>query len=103
MERSYIEEQVMKNNIPIDSIIVKMSSEEAITPMRKSIKDAVPGVMEALGRSMETLKKTDKAIIVGVGNTSGVGDSKASSDAAKIWVNKNEKKLKKKKKDNDSL
>jgi hypothetical protein len=47
-ERFYIEDAIVKKNIPVDSIIVKMSNEEAITPMRKSIKDALPAVKESI-------------------------------------------------------
>lgn len=93
VERSYIENAAVEDNIPIDSIIVKMSHEEAITPMRKAIKDAIPGVMEAIERSLETVKRNEAAMIIGVGNTSGIGNT--NRDLAKVekWIDQHEKKL----------
>ena len=94
VERYYIEDIVVKKNIPLDSIIVKMSLEQAITPMRKAIKDAIPEVNEAIKRSLETTKKGDNVIIVGVGNTSGVGNSKRDALKAEQWIEKNERRIK---------
>ena len=98
-ERFYIEEIVVKKNVPVDSIVVKMSQEEAITPMRKAIKDALPEVRGSIGRSLERTKPGDTVIIVGVGNTSGVGNSAKDAEAVKEWVDKYEKDLKAKQKD----
>jgi len=94
VERTYIEDIVTKKNIPLDSIVIKMSQEEAITPMRKAIKDALPEVKKSIKSSIERTKKGENVIIVGVGNTSGVGnDAKAVREVEK-WVEKNEKKIK---------
>jgi len=93
VERSYIENIVTDKDIPLDSVIVKMSQEEAITPMRKSIKDAVPKVLEAVKESIEMEKKGSNIILVGVGNTSGVGDNKKALDKVDEFVEKNEKKI----------
>ena len=98
-ERFYIEDIVVKKNIPVDSIVVKMSQEEAITPMRKTIKDALPEVGESIKRSMERTKAGDTVIIVGVGNTSGVGNSQKDAEAVKAWVEKYERDLKAREKD----
>jgi len=94
VERSYIEDIVVKNNIPLDSIVVKMSQEEAIMPMRKTIKDALPKVRESIKRSLERTKKGDKVIIVGVGNTSGIGNSEKDVRKAEKWIDSYEKRLK---------
>lgn len=94
VERSYIEAVAVKRNIPLDSIIVKMRAEEAITPMSKSIKDAYPKVVESIGRSLEKTKPREKVIIVGVGNTSGIGNSAKEAESAEAWIEKHEKKLK---------
>jgi hypothetical protein len=105
-DRFFIEEVAVKNGLPLDSIIVKMSPEEAIMPMRKAVKDAVPEVMESLKRSLERSKKGSHVIVFGVGNSSGVGDSKAAADKMKKWVEESEKrrlaeKKKNKEKDDD--
>ncbi len=94
VERSFIEEIVVKKKIPMDSIVVKMSQEEAIMPMRKAVKDALPRVMESLKRSLERTKKGDAVIVVGVGNTSGVGDNGKAVQKVSEWVEINERKIK---------
>ncbi|MFH0956505.1 MAG: DUF1512 family protein [Candidatus Aenigmatarchaeota archaeon] len=100
VERSYIEDAVVRNRIPLDSVIVKMLSEEAIKPMRMSMLKAEPAVMDSLKRRIAKSKKGEKIIIVGVGNTSGVGNSsKDAADTVK-WVAKYEKKMLTKKKKN---
>ncbi|MFH1364873.1 MAG: DUF1512 family protein [Candidatus Aenigmatarchaeota archaeon] len=102
VERSYIENIVTQRDIPLDSVIIKMSQEEAITPMRKAIKDAVPKAIEAVYRSIDMEKKGSNIIIVGVGNTSGVGNTKKDLEKVADWIEKNEKRIlaQKKKKDN---
>ena len=72
VERSYIEDVAVRNKIPIDSIIVKMSQEEAIMSMKKPILDAVPKVMEILDETVDRTKDKGAIVIIGVGNTSGV-------------------------------
>ncbi len=98
VERSYIEDIVVKKNIPLDSIIVKMGQEEAIEPMRKAIKDALPEVRESIKRSIARVKRGDNVIIVGVGNTSGVGNSGRDVKKVAEWVDKYERKLQAQKK-----
>ena len=89
---------VVKKNIPLDSIVVKMSPEQAIEPMRKAIKDAIPKVMESIKRSLDRTKKGENVIILGVGNSSGIGNSKKEIAKAKEWVDKYERKLQAQKK-----
>jgi hypothetical protein len=92
VERSYIEEIVVKKGIPLDSIVVKMSQEEAIMPMRKAVKDALPKVRQSLKRSLERTRKGDAVIVVGVGNTSGIGNSGRAVKEVSDWVDKYERK-----------
>ena len=92
VEKSYIEDVAIANNIPIDSIIVKMSQEEAIMPMPKQVKDALPKVRESIKRSVARTKPGDNILLVGVGNTSGVGDSGAWVEKVSKWVDAHHKK-----------
>ncbi len=102
VERSYIESIAVKGGIPLDSIVVKMSQEEAITPMKKTIRDSLPAVKESVKRSLQRTKKGDKVIIVGVGNTSGIGNSKNDLKKVFEFVDRYERKLKAaKKKESD--
>jgi len=91
VEKYHIEDMAVKAGIPLDSIVVKMSQEEAIMLMRKSIYDAVPKAVESIGRSLENADGT--VLIVGVGNTSGVGNSPAAMAAVKKHVEANERLL----------
>lgn len=97
VERSYIENIAIKNKLPLDSIIVKMSPEEAITPMRKIIRDAMSQVRDSLNRSIERTKKGDNIIIVGVGNTSGIGNMEKDANKTDKWIDAYEKKREKEK------
>ncbi len=101
-ERFFIEDVIVKKNIPVDSIVVKMSQEEAITPMRKTIKDSLPEVKKSIDRSLEMTKPGDTVIIVGVGNTSGVGNSSKDAEAVKAWIEKYERDLKARQKEKKS-
>jgi hypothetical protein len=97
VERSYIEEVAVKKKIPPDSIVIKMSQEEAIMPMKKAILNSLPNVMDALDAAIKRTRKKGKIIIVGVGNTSGVGNNKKDAKKAKEIIIKNVKKMKAKK------
>ncbi|OYT60884.1 MAG: hypothetical protein B6U75_00735 [Desulfurococcales archaeon ex4484_217_1] len=72
-EKFKIESVAMEHNIPLDSIIIKESLEEALTPMRKEISDAVEKVIEKIDKALEErTKEGDVVIVVGVGNTIGI-------------------------------
>jgi len=102
VEKSYIEDVAIANNIPIDSIIVKMSQEEAIMPMPKNVKNALPKVRESIKRSVARTKPGDNLLLVGVGNTSGVGDSGAWVEKVSKWVDAHHKKKQAEKEKNKS-
>lgn len=72
-EKFKIENIAMKHNIPLDSIIIKQSLEEAITPMRKEVSEAVDEVLEKIDKALEErTKEGDIVVVVGVGNTVGI-------------------------------
>jgi hypothetical protein len=93
-DKSYVEEVAVKKKLPLDTIIIKMGQEEAIMPMKKSIYDSLPKVMNALNETITRTKEKGKIIIVGVGNTSGVGNDRKSIEKAKGIINENIKKMK---------
>jgi len=70
-----------------------MRPEEAIMPMRKAIKDAAPEAIERVHESVKRSKKGSVIVIVGVGNTSGVGNDSKSVLKAEKWVDQHEKKI----------
>jgi len=94
VEKTYIENIAVKKNLPLDSIIIKMSQEEAITPMKKEILNSVPLVTQALDAAIDRTKEKGKIIVVGVGNTSGVGNNKKDVEKAKELIKKSIKKMK---------
>jgi len=69
-----IEESIAHYRIPINAVIVKEDIGDAVSPMRKEISDAVDKVIERVKTVVvEKTKEGDRIIIVGVGNTIGVG------------------------------
>jgi hypothetical protein len=104
VEKSQIEAVVVDNDLPIDGVVIKMSPTEASIPLNKKVYNALP---EAVARVENLVKETKskKVLIIGVGNTCGVGDVKESlkSIAPKLepmWK-KHEEKMKGKKKEQD--
>jgi hypothetical protein len=69
-----IEEAVVAYHIPINAVIVKEDIGDAVSPMRKEISDSTDKVIERVKNViLERTKEGDKVIIVGVGNTIGIG------------------------------
>jgi len=69
-----IEETVVKYQIPLNAVIVKEDIGDAVSPMRKEIADSVDKVIDRVKNViLERTKEGDKLIIVGVGNTIGIG------------------------------
>jgi hypothetical protein len=69
-----IEDKLTKYKIPINAVIIKEDIGDAVSPMRKEINDAVDPVIERVKNViLERTKEGDKVIIVGVGNSIGVG------------------------------
>ncbi len=84
-QREMIENALLPKKLPIDSIVVKVGMEDAIVPMRKDIFKAREKVIELIRKSVNRAGKGEKVIVIGVGNSCGVGDSKkAAEDTAKM-------------------
>jgi len=82
VDRAYIENLAVKKNIPLDSIIIKMSQEEAIQPIKKEILASIPRVISLVEKNIVETKEKGRIVVVGVGNTSGVGNSKKEAEEA---------------------
>jgi hypothetical protein len=74
VERYQIEDVATKFSIPIYAIIVKQSVQDAITVMRKEISDSFDKLYNTVSAVIEdkTLEG-DSILVIGVGNTAGVG------------------------------
>lgn len=69
-----IEETILKYRIPINAVIVKEDIGDAVSPMRREIFESADKAIERIRQViMERTKEGDKVIIVGVGNTIGIG------------------------------
>jgi len=69
-----IEEAVVKEKIPLYAVIIKEDIGDAVSMMRKEISDAADKAIERVKDVVkERTKEGDQVIIVGVGNTIGVG------------------------------
>jgi hypothetical protein len=75
-EKSKIEEAAIELDIPLDAIVIKMSIEEAISPLTKNIAASVKKARQFVENSVELVGKGGEVVVVGVGNTCGVGNSK---------------------------
>ncbi|MBN2095715.1 MAG: DUF1512 family protein [Candidatus Aenigmarchaeota archaeon] len=79
-ERFFAESYLIEKGIPVDAVIVKMKPEEALMPMPKEVKLALPKVDLAVKQELKEVKK--RAIIAGIGVTIGVGNSRKAAEEA---------------------
>jgi len=100
VDRYEIEEIAVKRNIPLDAVAIKVSQEEALEPMKKEIFDAVPNAIENIKDILKRHKKKERVLIIGVGNSCGIGNSieelKGLEKKLKTHIKKKEEKKKKK-------
>jgi hypothetical protein len=97
-QREIIENVLLPKKKPIDSIVIKVGLTEAIEPMKKKIMLAVPKVQKAIEKSVKRCKPKEKVLLIGIGNSCGIGNSKESLEAAKKIVEKLHKRMQKRKK-----
>jgi hypothetical protein len=75
-EKFKIEESAMKYRIPLLAIIIKQSFTEAISPMLKVLAEKADVVVEKVKKLVvETVPEGGTALIVGIGNTLGIGEA----------------------------
>jgi hypothetical protein len=75
VDRYEIEEIVVKRNIPLDAVAIKVSEEDALEPMGKEVFDVVPEAIESVKEILKRNGKKEKILIMGVGNTCGIGNT----------------------------
>jgi hypothetical protein len=74
VEAFKIEEMAVKYNLPVTAVAIKQSNEEAYTPMTNAIYDGVNVAIARVKRIIhEETNEGDTVILVGVGNTVGIG------------------------------
>lgn len=99
VDRSYIEDVAVKKKIPLDSIIIKMSQEEAIQPIVGETLASMPRVLKIVEERIKATKGRGAVLVVGVGNTCGVGNSKREAEKAEQLARKVIKIVKKREKE----
>ncbi len=67
-----IEEEIVKRDIEIDAVIVKMSPEEAISNMNQKIADAALEAFEIVQKLIFNSPDDTNILVVGVGNSCGI-------------------------------
>ncbi len=92
---SQIEDISAKKNIPVDSIGIKEVDENAIYPMREDIYKALQPGVEKVKEMIRRGKKKEKILVIGFGNTSGIGNNRASLKRVEETIKKNIRKMKK--------
>lgn len=86
VDRSFIEEIATKNKIPLDSIVIKMSNEEAIMPMKKEILEGGKKALERLIKNIKESEGKGYILVVGVGNTVGIGNTEKDAKEAESKI-----------------
>jgi hypothetical protein len=84
--REIIENSLLPHRKPIDGIAIKVGMEEALYPMRKEIWEALPKAMEAVRKAVRRARKGQAVLIIGVGNSCGIPDTKRGLDKVKELV-----------------
>lgn len=102
-EREIIENILLPRKIPLESIIVKVGFEEAIMPMKKEILKSVPLAIEAVENAIKRTKEKGAIIVIGVGNSCGIGNNQNEIKEIEKKINEIEKKYYAKNKRKKSL
>ena len=90
VDKWIIEEQMVKKDLQVDAIIVKMSPEEAMYPMSKKILESSEKALDVLKNSILESETGTKIMVLGVGNCSGIPNT--VKDISKINIKEDNKK-----------
>ncbi|MGZ7049076.1 MAG: DUF1512 family protein [Methanobacterium sp.] len=89
VDKWVIEEEIVKRDLDIDAIIVKMSPEEAISPMNQKIADSAKSALDVVNRSIENSPGDVNILVVGVGNSCGIKNIISDLSEIEIKADKN--------------
>lgn len=89
-EKAKMEEMALKNNIPLEAYAIKMSLEEAISPLASDIGNSVKDAIEMVEESIKRTRKGSSVLVVGVGNTCGIGNNYDSVKGMRLPKRKKE-------------
>lgn len=74
-EKAKMEEIALKLGIPLEALAIKMSIEEAISPLTKKMEASVGKTLDLIKARVKGVDEKGKVLVVGVGNTCGIGNS----------------------------
>lgn len=74
VDKWMIEEEMMKKDLQLEAVIVKMSPEEAISPLNKKLLNAGIKTIPVIEKSILRSDKNTKILLVGVGNSCGLSN-----------------------------
>jgi hypothetical protein len=89
-EKAKMEEAALKKDIPLEALAIKMSVEEAISPLCDDISGSKDWAVELVTEGIERVPEGGEVVVVGVGNTCGIGNSPESVKALKCPKRKEE-------------
>jgi hypothetical protein len=72
VDKWILEEQMVKNNLQVDAVIVKMSPEAAMCQMTSKILESSQKTIEVLKKSILLSEQGTEILVVGVGNSCGI-------------------------------
>ncbi len=90
-EKAKIEECAVSLGIPLEAVAVKMSIEEAISPMLREIRDASDAALQAVREAVRRTPPERWSLLVGVGNTCGIGNSSTEVEEIKVVERREER------------
>ncbi|MFH0829846.1 MAG: DUF1512 family protein [Candidatus Aenigmatarchaeota archaeon] len=100
VDRYEMEEFAVKNKIPLDAVAVKVSDEEALGPMKPEILEGIEPAMDKVREMVKRARKNERILLMGVGNTCGIGDNLAAAKQAEELIKKTARAAKKENKKN---
>ena len=98
VDRYEIEQVVINKNLPLDAIAIKVSDEDALGPMNKLLFNAVPKAQQTLRERIKKTRRGERILVMGVGNTCGVGNDYRTMLKTKEKLRKHMRKINQKKK-----
>ncbi|MGB9938005.1 MAG: DUF1512 family protein [Methanobacterium sp.] len=88
IDKSQLEGIIAKKDLDLEAVIVKMSPEEAISPMTQIIANASKEAYEIVARSIQNSPDDLNILVVGVGNSCGIPNT--FEDLSEIEIKKEE-------------
>jgi len=90
IDKWVIEEEMIKKDLQVDAVVVKMSPEESIQQMTQIISDSAQKAIKVLETSILLSNTENKIMVLGVGNSSGIPN--IVKDISKINIKQDKKK-----------